>query len=65
MASSTNSPSTGDEPQRKTYKEQLDEAAIKAKNPESDSQGGIVNAVLEKGMNVTRSFPGLSQNSTD
>lgn len=33
-----------------TYKEQLDEAAIKVKNPQSgDSEGGVIGQVVEKG----------------
>lgn len=59
MAStSTHAPSSGDKPQKKTYKEQLDEAAIKAKNPEGDkSQSGIVNTFVEKGMSFTKFLP--------
>lgn len=58
MAStSTSNPPAGDEPQKKTYKEQLDEAAIKAKNVEGDkTQSGIVNTVVETGMDVTVSL---------
>ncbi|CAN8095597.1 unnamed protein product [Discula destructiva] len=49
----TKSPSTSEELQKKTYKEQLDEAAIKAKLAESDkSQGGIVDTVIEKGTDL-------------
>lgn len=32
-----------------TYKEQLDEAAIKVKNPQSDSNEGVISQVVEKG----------------
>lgn len=47
---STNTQSPSEEPQTKTYKQQLDEAAIKAKTLQDDSsQGGMVHTVVEKG----------------
>lgn len=49
----TDGPSKSDEQQEqpKTYKEQLDEAAIDAKSSEGNdaNQGGLVNTVVEKG----------------
>lgn len=51
--SSTNAPSQNNQQQEqpKTYKEQLDEAAIDAKASEGNdaNQGGLVNTVVEKG----------------
>lgn len=55
-STSTSAPSSGNKPQSKTYKEQLDEAAINARISEAKkSQGGIVNTVMEKGMNSCHS----------
>lgn len=58
--SSADPPSSGDgqqqqQRQQKSYKEQLDEAAIKAKNPagENANQGGLVTTVVEKGEQFT------------
>lgn len=39
-----------------TYKKQLDEAAIKVKNPQSDAnKGGVVGQAVEKGNNCPHS----------
>lgn len=55
IMSSVNAQSTGDEQeQTKTYKEQLDEAAVKATTSQGDNanQDGVVNKVVEKGENL-------------
>lgn len=52
--SSVNAQSAGDEKeQKKTFKEQLDEAASTASPPKDDNanQGGVVDTVVEKGEN--------------
>lgn len=44
-----------------TYKEQLDEAAIKVKNPQGGaSEGGVIGRVVEKGTNLHYSNRGFS-----
>lgn len=53
---STTTPALNEEQQNKTYKDQLDEAAIKARGPQDDKgQGGIVNTVVGKGTESSES----------
>lgn len=42
-----------------SYKQQLDQAALKVKNPPVEDKGGVVNQVVEKGEITVQLLPGL------